>query len=130
MEWTKAASAAALETFRDNRDAYRTDSDAMSLLGMGSRVMHSYVRNDLAVPFLRTDMLKEEGIILEEEDAELQSAERGDSKEDRPWGERKRSVTTGEMITRIYEAIRDGRLIQAVVECLEGSEEGEGKQGS
>ena len=130
MEWTEAASAAALEAFQDNRDAYHTDSDATSLLGKGSRVMYSFVRNNLAVPFLRTDMLKEEGIFFEEGSAKFQSAERGDGEEDGPLGRRKRSITTGEMITRIYEAIRDDRLSRAVVECLEGSEEGEGEQGS
>lgn len=59
-EWTKNCSQTALKIFVSNRDAYSADPDARPYLGMASRRMYDIVRNQLAVPFVRTDELEGE----------------------------------------------------------------------
>lgn len=99
-------SAAALTTFHRNRDSYRANLADTSFLGRGSRAVYSFVRNDLDVPFLRSAMLKHG------EGNGAPSAP-GNNKEDEEGPRRKTrcNLTTGEFITRIYEALRNDRLL-------------------
>jgi phenylalanine ammonia-lyase len=59
-KWTKHSSGTALKIFVTNRDAYSADPDARPYLGMASRRIYDIVRNQLAVPFVRTDELEGE----------------------------------------------------------------------
>lgn len=119
MEWTKTAADVALDTFLENRNAYFVKSDATPLLGKGSRAVYSFVRNTLGVPFLRTDLMKEEGLFVENGIDKSAGAVNGDGGVNGMQGKGKQAFTSGEMISRIFEAIRDDSLIRVVAECVE-----------
>ncbi|KAL8658899.1 MAG: hypothetical protein Q9202_007368 [Teloschistes flavicans] len=98
--WTQTTPAAAdsARFFRQNREMYHASPDATSFLGNASRHMYEYVRKDLGIPFLRTAMLRH--AHQEEEE------------------ERPPAYTTGDLITKIAEAIRSGKLYAPVMESV------------
>lgn len=98
-EWADAGSVSSAETYCTSRDSYLKSPDAAPLLGRGSRSLYLYVRQDLGVPFLRTSMLGLE-----------------DPGSDTP------NTTLGALITRIYEAIRAGKLQQPMLQSMPGEE--------
>ena len=98
-EWAETGSVSASETYCATRDTYYKSPDAAPLLGQGSRRLYLYVRQDLEVPFLRTSMLGQD-----------------DSGSDIS------NTTLGALITRIYEAVRAGRLQQPMLHCMPGEE--------
>ncbi|KAL9032454.1 MAG: hypothetical protein Q9214_007963 [Letrouitia sp. 1 TL-2023] len=112
QKWTEAATSAA-SAFRDNRDAYHASSDASPFLGKVSRRMYQFVRENLNVPFLRSSQLRHEhgaslnGIASKHQNSDLEGS-----------GKEQSGLTTGELVTTIYEAIRDGRLCEPVMNCL------------
>ncbi|KAK4690320.1 hypothetical protein P7C71_g6444, partial [Lecanoromycetidae sp. Uapishka_2] len=61
--WTKSCSEKALELFVKMRDSYTAAPDARPFLGTASCRMYDFVRNKLAVPFVRTDALKGESSV-------------------------------------------------------------------
>jgi len=113
-QWSREGLSSALIVFRDNRDNYHASPDAAPLLGKGSRHMYNFVRKELDVPFLRTSMLRQSGSdeLRDVVDSRMQSGRQPVN------GEVRSNITTGGLITRIYEAIRTGRLQQPVIECL------------
>ena len=55
--WTDRSAKTALKTFENAREEYSRRPDARRLLGVASNRMYSYIRDDLAVPFLRKSHL-------------------------------------------------------------------------
>ena len=55
--WTLRCSERAIQSLEKNREAYFACPDATSFLGIASRRIYRYIRNNLAVPFLRTSDL-------------------------------------------------------------------------
>ena len=118
--WTKLCSNSALEIYNRNRDSYHTSPDASPLLGTASRRIYKFVREELKVPFLRTSMLRDQGSGKSSSngactridiDTRVNAAD-----------EAMPSLTTGKLITTIYEAIRSGELYGPVMECLAEAE--------
>lgn len=99
-KWTQQCSTSALAIFLETRDSYHASPDASPILGLGARRMYDFVRKELRVPFLRTGMLKAGGNY--------------DARCDSDGG----NLTTGGLITRIYQSIRSGALYGPVMECL------------
>ncbi len=52
--WTVRCSERAIQSFTNSRDEYCCCTDASPFLGMASRRVYRYIRNELGVPFLRT----------------------------------------------------------------------------
>ena len=52
--WTARCSESARLTFERNRDEYSNRADASPFLGIGSRRIYRFIRNELSIPFLRT----------------------------------------------------------------------------
>ena len=90
--WTDQTSATLHDLYLLHRKAYFTAPDATPCLGSASSRMYNYVRKDLQVPFHK-------GLT------------------DRPTKENELK-TIGSNISIIYEAMRSGRLYDAVVMCL------------
>ena len=116
-EWTKQCSASALEIFLHNRDSYSASPDASLLLGTASFRMYNFVRKELGVPFLRTSIIRDGDCLgndsLNQND---QSTMVDDSNANADGA--KCGLTTGELITIIYQSIRTGALYGPVIECL------------
>ncbi|KAI4162635.1 MAG: hypothetical protein LQ342_003681 [Letrouitia transgressa] len=112
QKWTEAATSAA-SAFCNNRDAYHASPDASPHLGKVSRQMYKFVREDLNVPFLRSSQLRHKhdtsvnGITSKHQNGDLEGSR-----------EEQSGLTTGELATTIYEAIREGRLCEPVMNCL------------
>lgn len=116
-EWTQRCSASALETFLRNRNSYHACPDASPLLGTASGRMYNFVRKELGVPFLRTSLIRDGGSCENDalgRDGESIGVTEGGVSVDRF----ETSVTTGELITTIYQSIRTGALYGPVMECL------------
>ena len=121
-QWSQECASSALKTFIDNRDAYHASPDATAILGDASRRMYRFVREELGVPFLRTQMLKQGGFrggFATKERSEIREGgvDDSDAGDD--------DITTGSLITRIYQAIRSGTLYIPVMECLAAVEKNE-----
>ena len=52
--WTARCSESARLSFERNRDEYSNRADASPFLGIGSRRIYRFIRNELSIPFLRT----------------------------------------------------------------------------
>ena len=119
-QWSQECASSALRIFIDNRDSYHTSPDASTILGNASGRMYRFVREELGVPFLRTQMLKQGAFqgdfttnSLQAGGCDLDGSSVGDD------------MTTGSLITRIYQAIRSGTLYIPVMECLAAVEQNE-----
>ena len=101
-QWTRQSSASARTIFLRNRDSYSACPDASFLLGTASSRLYNFVRKELGIPFLRTStMMQAEGCL-------------GNHSFDRP----EFGLTTGELISSIYQSIRTRGLYGPVMECL------------
>lgn len=90
--------------------------------------MYRFVRDDLDVPFLCTSMLKHGKENGATQIGNGTTSALGNNKEDEegPRKEIRCNLTTGELITRIYEALRDDRLLSCPdVASLLASENGD-----
>ncbi|CAF9912667.1 MAG: hypothetical protein ALECFALPRED_008241 [Alectoria fallacina] len=90
--WTDQTSATLHDLFVQHRKAYFSVPDASPYLGAASSRMYSYVRKDLQVPFHK-------GLV------------------DRPTKDNELK-TIGSNISIIHEAMKSGRLYDAVLACL------------
>ncbi|PVI01655.1 phenylalanine ammonia-lyase [Periconia macrospinosa] len=79
------------------RDAYLQHGDATHLLGSGSKKLYTFVRKTLAIPMLYSGKLQTPKLDGEEGEA----------------------PTVGTFNTRMYEAIRDGSVLEVVISALE-----------
>lgn len=116
--------------YRDVREQYLKDGDASALLGRASRRLYQFVRNDLGVPMNRgivdhptptsysgTGTPKSHSANGTNGMVNGTGVKYGDTG-DNAW----RKKTIGHWVSRIYEAIRDERLIgRVVIECLKES---------
>lgn len=100
--WTEEAADLSQTLFCTNRDSYIADPDASEYLGVASKIMYRFVRNELGVPMHRglvdhptTDVGK---------DAALKK-------------------NTGTQISIIYKALREEKLTVPIMECMKGATE-------
>ena len=92
------------ENWTLHRDAYFAHGDASALLGRGSSTIYSFVRRGLGVPFLYVDRIRT---------PEPERIDSGAAPTERP-----KTMTIGDYIFVVYEAIKDGRLAKISVEVL------------
>ncbi|KAI9787482.1 MAG: hypothetical protein M1839_000011 [Geoglossum umbratile] len=95
--WTDRVAAMSKDLFVANRARYIACPDATAYLGSASKRLYKFVREDLKVPLHR-------GLC----DHPLPKSEQSDRK----------PANTGSRISVIYEALRTGRLMVPVMECL------------
>ena len=107
--WTESCSAVALHTFHTNKDHYFHHPDATPFLGAASARMYSFIRQRLAVPFLREDTLKTPNVELAEPNLLGEASGEPDVTS---------TPTVGSLITTIYSSIRNGGLYTVVMDCL------------
>lgn len=100
-DFTKNGTEKSLALFLKMRDAYAEQPDATPFLGIASKRMYTFVREELRVPFHR-------GLV----DHPTSPAVNGEEP-----GERR---TTGSRVSVLYEALRSGRGYEAVMECMYG----------
>jgi phenylalanine ammonia-lyase len=92
-----------LTMYKDHRDEYVCrETPAASKLGR-TRVLYDFVRKELNVPMHRG-----------QDDLPVKLGEQPEREA--------QTLTTGAMITRIYEAIRDGRIEKITMQMFEGVE--------
>ncbi|KAI9927687.1 hypothetical protein ASPWEDRAFT_31749 [Aspergillus wentii DTO 134E9] len=99
--WKSKAIALLNKVFKDTSDSFFHAQHTESLLGVGSKVLYQTVRRDLGVPF-------HQGFI-----------EHPTAQDDTLNGRAKKTV--GSWISIIYEAIRDGRLLNPLMASLSSS---------
>lgn len=117
--WTRVCSSSSLDAFRLNRDTYLKSPNASPLLGKGSRWIYSFVREELDLPFLSNLTLQQNV-----EGPSSQPTESSDGAVGIDYRESERpSLTTGGQMTKIYKAIRDGRLQRSFLQsgCLDSA---------
>ncbi|OCK90989.1 putative phenylalanine ammonia-lyase [Cenococcum geophilum 1.58] len=103
------AASTSLALFSQTRERYLADPDAMPFLGAASRRMYAFVRKELQVPMNR-------GLVdhpTPVPSAAVNGSSNGVSKEDR-----RVKKTTGNWISVVYDALRQGQVTEVVVECL------------
>ena len=116
-KWKKQCSASALEIFLRNRDTYSACPDASLLLSTASVRMYKFVRKELGIPFLRTSIIRDgDGLGSDPLNEKDQSTMVDESNGNADGA--KCELTTGELITIIYQSIRTGALYSPVIECL------------
>ena len=98
LSWTNEVALLIKEIFISSREIYVAIPDATPHLGMASKLMYMFVREELAVPFHRG----------------LSDYPTSKSGED----ESRKLKNTGSQISIIYEALRDERLNLPVMACL------------
>ncbi|TVY21561.1 Phenylalanine/tyrosine ammonia-lyase [Lachnellula arida] len=107
-EFTLALAESMEDAWCKHRDAYLAHGDASPLLGMASRVMYGFVREELGVPFLCTERIR--------------TPKGGDCSMGEEGG-----VTVGSYNGVVYRAVRDGRLGKVAIGIL-GEARGLGKE--
>jgi phenylalanine ammonia-lyase len=98
--WTSRTAAVSQSLFLENRTAYYANPDAKPYLGAASKKVYSFLREDLNIPFhkgLCEHPVSEDGTVREGT-----------------------HVNTGSRISKIHEAMRDGRLMVPVMEVMKG----------
>ena len=112
QQWTKTCAECARGVYLSTRDAYLQNADAKPYLGKASRRMYQYIRETLDIPFLHTALLL--GQSKPDETIEVN----GNGRMNGEGTDRPAAFTTGDLITRIYEAIMSGDLYAPVMECF------------
>lgn len=115
-KWIEECSSSALKMFIRNRDSYHACPDASHLLGTASRRMYRFVRDELHVPFLRTSMLRTRDSKESSLDDNRISLDGGTELNDHD--QAFPDLTTGALISTIYQSIRAGSLYDPMMECL------------
>ena len=109
--WTKRCSEWMLRVYETNRSLYSAHADATPFLGRAALQMYDFVRNTLAIPFLRAHHIRSpypesELPGLADNDSQLDSHNEKDD------------VTIGTFLTILYCAIRNGSLYIPAMESL------------
>ncbi len=94
--WTQMIETTSKSIFVDNREKYLANPDATEFLGVASKKMYKFVRNDLGVPMNR-------GLA----DYPMYGG-----------GKKREKFITGTQISRIYKALREERATSVIMECL------------
>ncbi|KAL8868655.1 MAG: hypothetical protein Q9198_008105, partial [Flavoplaca austrocitrina] len=97
--WRASARKTIAETFTSVRARFFDKPDTVEYLGLSSRTMYTYVREELKVPLHR-------GLKDHPEPHDMFAAD----------GSRKRTI--GSNISIIYEALRSGAMHRPLIECL------------
>ncbi|KAG4428446.1 hypothetical protein IFR05_016070 [Cadophora sp. M221] len=97
--WTATLANTLENTFNANRTSYLANPDATSYLGKASKIMYLFVRNKLGVPMHRG--------IVDHPNFGSGSLE-----------ENMKKSNTGSRISCIYQAIKDGRIVGPILDCL------------
>ncbi|OCL05332.1 putative phenylalanine ammonia-lyase [Glonium stellatum] len=108
------AASTALALFSQTRERYLADPDATPFLGAASKRMYAFVRKELQVPMNR-------GLIDHPTPVSgtvINGSINGTNQEDA-----RVRKTTGSWISMVYEALRQGRVTEVVVECLREGQE-------
>ena len=112
--WSTTCSTQAQEIFLQNCKTYHSQpNDASSILGTAARRLYKFVRDELKVPFLRSTMLSGPDLVTTSPKQETPQQPKGTDEEQYLPG-----MTTGSLITTIYNSIRNGSLYAPVLECL------------
>lgn len=111
--WKTAAAKLMKDEFKKNRAEYSANADATPYLGSASKKMYKFIRGELKVPFLRTEDLAEPEDLVEAEFLR---------EFDNKLNQGPLPATTGEYITRIYDALRNGVLYGPAMECLQDAQ--------
>lgn len=107
--WAESTAAEAVTTFNETLNGHSV-SDALPLLGVASRRVYRYVREELEVPFIRGEKAPSSIIPM------FKGAKPG--------------TTLGTYTSRVYRALQKGFLVRPVMECLREvviADKGEGK---
>lgn len=105
--WTAKVAAISKSIFVTNRAAYLAHPDAAPYLGAASKRMYQFVRRELQVPFHRGLVDHPTFHHTVEEQGKLKN--------------------TGSQISIIYEALRDERLVDPIMACLNDALKGDGR---
>jgi phenylalanine ammonia-lyase len=103
QQWNDDCVNEASATYQTVRARYLANPDATPILGKASRRMYTYVRRTLEVPLFGSEYLGK----AEWDDGTSQ------------FNNRYKYRSMGAMITAVYEAMRNGALYSAVVDCFE-----------
>ena len=102
--WTDQVALTSRKVFVTNRDNYLAHGDATAYLGSASKRMYKFVREDLEVPFHR-GLCDHPTFEAKDTCRTFQSCD-------------PKSMTTGSRISIIHKALRNGKLMVPVMECL------------
>ena len=106
--WTEKCSTRALNIFSINRDHYFAHSDATPYIGIASRRMYQFLRNEVGVPFIGN-----ETIATPRDEAEGFDWGRDGAEQDA-----RKGVTIGGTIAKVYETMRSGQLYHVIMDCV------------
>ena len=109
--WTQRCSESMLKVYETNRRLYSAHADASPILGRAALRMYDFVRNTLAIPFLRAHHIRSP-------DPEPELKGLADSDSHLSSDNEKDDVTIGTFVTILYRAIRNGSLYIPVMESL------------
>ena len=109
-KWTSICSTMALNNFNLNREQYIAQPDATKFLGLASRRMYRFVREQLHVPFLQEKTIRTPE--PESFGAELKGGPNG-------CAEHVAAPNVSSLMTTVYLSMRNGELYGPVMECLE-----------
>lgn len=119
--WTTRCANMMLAIFTANRESYFRNGDASPLLGLASSRMYTFIRQKLNIPFLRMDRMQ----IPEDYLNHCMHAETGEDsflpnslQSGMPKNSEGITPTTGEYVTTIYNALRNGILYRPAMESL------------
>ncbi|KAG7007616.1 phenylalanine aminomutase (L-beta-phenylalanine forming) [Physcia stellaris] len=128
QRWMSAANTLTMAVYTSTRASYIAAPDATPLLGHAASRMYTYVRKELGVPFIHGDgeVVLDEGAgggtgvgVGGEKGGDINTGEEDEGKQ-----------TIGDKVSAVYRALRDGRALGPVMECLRdvgGGEEGVGE---
>lgn len=102
LHWTNDCVNEATQTYQAVRTRYLSTPDATPVLGKATKKMYLYVRRTLEIPFFGEDYLQK----AEWDDGTSHTA-------------KYKYRSMGAMISAVYEAMRNGALYSAVVDCFE-----------
>ena len=108
--WTSICSTVARNDFNLNRERYIAQPDATNYLGLASRRMYQFVREQLHVPFLQEKIIRTPE--PESFGVELKGGPNG-------CAEHVTAPNVSSLMTTVYQSSRNGVLYGPVMECLE-----------
>ena len=126
-EWASEATNLLRSTYNRTRSQYLAVPNPDTYLGPASRRMYNFVRHELDVPFLTTDVLTSASSadqFVTPKATRHTVAHSIDSVGENPIPDQQEiepeaTPTIGTFITRIYSAVTSGQMFEKAVECLE-----------
>lgn len=106
--WTQMCPSRALKIFQIDRDYYFAHPDATPYIGIASRRMYQYLRNDLGVPFVGNETIS----TPSDETPGFDWGQKGGRQDSH------KGTTMGTMITKVFESMRTGELYHVVMDCV------------